>query len=724
MSTNTIKTSRNKLVVLLVIVASIAIAAAVADIVISAFTSTFDGEFRGYAAEQAVNSQSIAADTDLAIAGDRDAFQRLLHARQQFDHNLFMMLSGDSATFMPAAKGAALKQVELINGTWKGARDSVQKILDERDAILLANQIETSVDSGMPDLLAQWDQITKDLVQSSTATQRQIYLAGRQSVLGQRLINETNVLVGGAGDVAGAAQRLEPDLKRFIGVGQGLMVGDPALNISPVGVETIRPEIAHANASVASLKQNLQALTSLADDMVAAHKAAKQIDAASADLLGYVSKLQDVYERQVEARPFQPEYGYIIGGIALVILLITLYIYLLNGDARKAAAMQQRQTERNQEAILRLLDELGSLADGDLTVEVTVTEDITGAIADSINFALEALRDLVRTINDTSVQVDAAARGTRSTAADLAEASAHQSRQIATAGGQISDMAHSIEQVSANAERSTQVARQSVAIAHNGGQAVRRTIEGMNAIRETIQETSKRIKRLGESSQEIGDIVELINDIAEQTNILALNAAIQASMAGEAGRGFAVVADEVQRLAERSANATRQIEALVKTIQTDTNEAVMSMEESTSGVVTTAELAENAGSALDEIENVSNNIATLIQSISNSARQQAEAAADVSKTMNSIQEITSRTSRGTSATAQAIGKLAELATQLRTSVAGFKLPGQAPDAKVEAEQRAPARQAEPKLAKASAGDAADVEAENQREEIYLAEQQA
>ena len=194
-------------------------------------------------------------------------------------------------------------------------------------------------------------------------------------------------------------------------------------------------------------------------------------------------------------------------------------------------------------------------------------------------------------------------------------------------------MAASTEEVSGNAERSADVARHSVDVAHKGGEAVRRTIDGMNAIRETIQETSKRIKRLGESSQEIGNIVELINDIAEQTNILALNASIQASMAGEAGRGFAVVADEVQRLAERAANATKQIEVLVRTIQADTNEAVVSMERSTTDVVGGALLAENAGAALEEIEQVSNQIASLVQNISASSRQQASAAQNISRNM-------------------------------------------------------------------------------------------
>ena len=291
-------------------------------------------------------------------------------------------------------------------------------------------------------------------------------------------------------------------------------------------------------------------------------------------------------------------------------------------------------------------------------MQLEVTEDITGAISDSINYTVEALRDLVKTINDTAMQVDSAARQTEATASHLAEAAENQNTQITTATASIAQMAQSVEQVSTNAERAAEVASSSVKIAHKGGEAVRRTIDGMASIRETIQETSKRMKRLGESSQEVGDIVELINDIAEQTNILALNAAIQASTAGEAGRGFGVVADEVQRLAERAAGATRQIETLVRTIQSDTHEAILSMEQSTTGVVNGARLAEDAGHALDEIESVSNNIARLIQMISGAAREQAQVAGEVSSTMSVIQEITSQTAEGTAVTARSIGKLA------------------------------------------------------------------
>ncbi len=373
-------------------------------------------------------------------------------------------------------------------------------------------------------------------------------------------------------------------------------------------------------------------------------------------------------------------------GVALVLLaLAPLGMLLVQlGALRRAAERQlqatntQRQeNERNQRSILKLLDEMASLADGDLTVQATVTEDITGAIADSVNYAVEALRKLVATINASAMQVDASARQTQALGTQLGKASGVQTRQIASATESIAAMASSTEEVSGNAERAADVARHSVDVAHKGGEAVRRTIDGMNTIRETIQETSKRIKRLGESSQEIGNTVELISDIAEQTNILALNASIQASMAGEAGRGFAVVADEVQRLAERAATATKQIDVLVRTIQTDTNEAVVSMERSTTDVVGGALLAENAGAALEEIEQVSNQIASLVQNISVSSRSQSAAAQNIARNTQVLREVSTQTAESTQATAQAILKMAELAAALRKSVAGFRLPAAA-----------------------------------------------
>ncbi|WP_421621857.1 methyl-accepting chemotaxis protein [Alkalilimnicola ehrlichii] len=383
--------------------------------------------------------------------------------------------------------------------------------------------------------------------------------------------------------------------------------------------------------------------------------------------------------QRADDRWLQPALAGGLGGITLILLASSaLFSTRVFREMLAARAEDKRRVDeesrRNQVAILKLLDELEDLREGDLRTQATVGEEITGAIADAFNDAIDNLRSLVATINRTAEQVSASAEQTQATATRLAEASGQQAQQISSASTAIEDMAQSIDEVSRNAEESARVAQEAVNIATKGAEAVRATIEGMDTIREQIQETAKRIKRLGESSQEIGNIVELINDISDQTNILALNASIQAAMAGETGRGFAVVADEVQRLAERSGNATKQIEALVKTIQTDTNEAVLSMEQSTAGVVEGAQLAENAGDALREIESVSTDLAALIESISRASRQQANAAANVSDTMKVIQGITDETSAGTRATANSIGKLTALASDLRSSVAGFKLP--------------------------------------------------
>jgi twitching motility protein PilJ len=365
---------------------------------------------------------------------------------------------------------------------------------------------------------------------------------------------------------------------------------------------------------------------------------------------------------------------FLLAGLALVLVVLMMVAYYAARDYRRAAELQAEQSTRDQKAILTLLDELQPLADGDLTVQATVTEDITGAIADSINYAIEALRELVQTVNDSSILVDAAAKQTETTSKQLVRSAETQAKQAAAASDSVATMASSIEEISGNAERCSDVARHAVDIAHKGGEAVRRTIEGMNTIRETIQDTSKRIKRLGESSQEIGNIVELIEEIAEQTNILALNASIEASRAGEASRGFAVVADEVQKLAERSTAATRKIEVLVSTIQSDTNEAVVSMERSTTDVVGGALLAENAGAALDEIEQVSHQMASLIQNISSTGRGQSRLASAINKNMQVLRQISAKTTQSTAHTSVAISKLSELASQLRQSVRGFRLP--------------------------------------------------
>ena len=577
-------------------------------------------------------------------------------------------LAGDQAAF--GALDAGIKDVATLRRTGAGGRSSDWQQLESRAAAILARQTEVLAVNAAADRL-QTDAsllvvLANDLLDRSSATAAMQEFQQRADRI--REVSGT-IFEGGESAVGTIAE----DIGYLRNVANALS-GDPSdLDIRPLNDEGREVALVPVISSLSSMEEQATTLNSNIGEVSGLLQTQAELAASAGALLQSFSSGSGASSRLPEfLRNTWIPVGLVV--FAAILILGLLLLHAKSSVFEQTAKDHAEQNERNQQAILRLLDEMGSLADGDLTVEATVTEDITGTIADSFNFAIEELRKLVATVNDTALMVDTATKQTENTAAHLAKAADNQGKEINAATESIVSMAASIEEVSGNAERSSDVARHSVEVAHKGGEAVRRTIDGMNAIRETIQETSKRIKRLGESSQEIGNIVELINDIAEQTNILALNASIQASMAGEAGRGFAVVADEVQRLAERSTNATKQIEVLVRTIQADTNEAVVSMERSTTDVVGGALLAENAGAALDEIEQVSNQIASLVQNISSSARQQAGSAADVTRRTTRLREIGDQTGKATTATAASIAKLSELATQLRKTVEGFTLP--------------------------------------------------
>ncbi len=611
-----------------------------------------------------VNARSAAGAAASELAALSNSIP--LHASAAADGNLRAI---DSL-------GAGLERLEALVASetlpgspalWERLQRDGALVRGARDTLASVQQANASAAERLPEVVAGAGEIL-DAAGAPQIRQRFDAAAGD--------VRRSLTAMAAGGDVSAAAATASAGLDDMQRILSALGGGDePDIDVAAVedsaraaqlsAVDDLYAEFARdANAALAGaatlteIRESARALYRTADSLFASVTAGAAVAGAAG--AGLISR----------------ELWQVLGlvGLAFLASLIVGQAFLRSARIAGGASHQASQNERNQQAILRLLDELGSLADGDLTVQATVTEDITGAIADSINYAIEALRDLVATINDTSIMVDSAAKQTEAAAQHMSSSSRRQAKEVEATTSALSSIIASIEEVAGNAERSSDVARHSVDVAHKGGEAVRRTIDGMNTIRETIQETSKRIKRLGESSQEIGNIVELINDIAEQTNILALNASIQASMAGEAGRGFAVVADEVQRLAERSTNATKQIEVLVRTIQTDTNEAVVSMERSTTDVVGGALLAENAGAALDEIEQVSNQIASLVQNISESSREQGRVAHDIDNRTTNLKAISDKSGRETAATAAAIRKLSELASQLRQTVAGFQLP--------------------------------------------------
>ncbi|CAN1605637.1 methyl-accepting chemotaxis protein [Pseudomonas mediterranea] len=633
--------------------------------------STYDKQYIGHAGELRVLSQRIAKNATEAAAGKAAAFKLLSDARNDFALRWGYLKQGDPVTGLPPTPSTLRPQMRAVQLDWERLLKNTDAILSSEQTVLSLHQVAATLAETVPQLQVEYEKVVEILLQRG-APAAQVAMAQRQSLLAERILGAVNTVLAGDENASQAADTFGRDAARFGQVLNGMLQGDPALKISQVQDRDARARLSEISELFEFVSGSVDEILETSPELFKVRESAGNIFNLSQTLLDEASHLTTALENLAGGRAVHAIGGYVLGLLALmsIILIGLVMVRETNRQLRETA----EKNERNQNAIMRLLDEIADLADGDLTVTASVTEDFTGTIADSINYSVDQLRDLVATINLTAGQVAAAVQETQATAMHLAQASEHQAQQISEASTSINEMAQSIDQVSANAAESSAVAERSVEIANKGNEVVHNTIHGMDNIREQIQDTAKRIKRLGESSQEIGDIVSLIDDIADQTNILALNAAIQASMAGDAGRGFAVVADEVQRLAERSSAATRQIETLVRAIQADTNEAVISMEQTTSEVVRGARLAQDAGVALEEIEGVSKTLAALIQSISNAAQQQTTSAGQISLTMNVIQQITTQTSSGSTATAESIGNLAKMASQLRRSVSGFTLP--------------------------------------------------
>lgn len=636
----------------------------------------YDQQYFLEVSQQRVMAQQIAKSMLTALSGDSAAFAALSRTRNEFDASLRAMEDGNPAKKLPPLPKDMADSLKSMINAWQELRARADDVLAKQETILSLGEFIGVIDGAVPKLQEKTSKIVAALV-ASNAPSKQVADASRQLMLAQRIQNSIHSVMSGGEKATLAIDQFGRDSKEYARAMQGLLQGDAAAGIEKVTEAGASKLLREAEGLFSAINDQATEIVALTPSLLPALESVGEVGQVS-DLVSNAAERmihelgQSPGRISVLGIKVGPGFVTLFSGLAAA-LLLALGLVLLN-EARQREQESKQQNDRNQQAILRLLDEMGDLADGDLTVEATVTEDITGAIADSVNYAIEALRGLVMTINETTERVTASARESRATAIQLAEGSNQQALQITEASKAISSMAESVDNMSKEASQSAEIAQRSVEIAATGAESVRNTITGMDSIREQIQETAKRIKRLGESSQEIGDIVELIDDIADQTNILALNAAMQAAMAGEAGRGFAVVADEVQRLAERAGNATKQIEALVKTIQADTNEAMSSMETSTSGVVKVASLTEGAGEALKEIENVSNYIAESTRQIAQAAQFQSSQASRINEVMRAIQEVSVKSSEGTSQTAHAIGTLADMADELQRSVAGFRLP--------------------------------------------------
>lgn len=636
----------------------------------------------GAIGQSLMQSQRLAKSVSQALIGSPEAFPELKESSTALASNVRGLQSG-SAT-VPALGEAYSAEVGKIVPLMERAEKNAATVLGEQKTLTEVGTALRSVSRQSSDLLEVAETISSLKLQQN-APPAEISAAGQLVMLTQRIGKSASEFLTMEGVSPEAVFLLRKDLNSFKEIGEGLLDGSQELRLAPTRDEQTRERLTallkmyeETRAQAGGILGNLQGL-------VSAREAQTAIVAESEPLRKELEGLQDKLSSVSGLGLTGLLLLLIPAALALLAALGLAYVQLRDSRQRQMLAEQQRHSaelqqqegkrvnDANQAAILRLMNELQTVAEGDLTQEATVTEDITGAIADSVNYTVEELRSLVGNVQSTATRVAQTTSKVETTSTELLATSTEQLREIRETGQSVLDMAARINDVSAQAQESASVARQSLQAAESGLTAVQNAIGGMNSIRDQIQETSKRIKRLGESSQEIGEITELIADITEQTNVLALNAAIQAASAGEAGRGFSVVAEEVQRLAERSGDATRQIAALVKAIQTDTQDAVAAMERSTQGVVEGARLSDNAGTALSEIDSVSRRLADLIEQISSAASKEADQANEVASNIQHIFAVTEQTGESTRSTANQVRDLARMADELRQSVARFKI---------------------------------------------------
>ena len=622
-----------------------------------------------------MHSQRLAKASQQAIQGDISSFVELQDSRDQINNHVKTLTQGGKyrGNKIPPIIDRSKETLNEYIQKWHIEEKNISLILDNKSSLIsLGNAIEV-IESTNKQIYKLTEQLVERLDQfeglsneiAATEALRTLTLSFEKNTNALLINNNQNSITNISAD-------LENDREGIETINSAFSKGNKRLKISPLADKNAREIFTQIQALFNTIDSHARVVQKKALVVIETKALINKVLENNEKVFLASEKLDSLFQKQ-SGYAFSPLniIAYITGILAIVALFLFVKVYI--NDTRSRAQASEKENRRNQKAILRLLDDMGSFADGDLTVRATVTEDITGAMADSINYTIEELHILVEGINKASTQVAEASTQAQNVSSELLVAAQKQSENIEETTIAVLGIAESIGNVSKSAAESAQVAKRSLAAAEKGAIAVRESSAGMNEIRTHIQETAKRIKRLGENSQEIGEIVGLISDLTEMTNVLALNAAIQAASAGEAGKGFTVVAQEVQRLAERSAEATKQISALVKTTQSDTQEVVTAMEKSTFEVVEGGKLSDATGQALEEIEQVTNNLAKLIAGISDATQAQAQAADQVVRNMEEILKITRQTTDGTTQTTTSIKQISGFVTGLKESVSNFKI---------------------------------------------------
>ncbi|MDN3921029.1 methyl-accepting chemotaxis protein [Roseateles violae] len=629
-----------------------------------------------------MQSQRMAKSVSAALVGSPSAFAELRESVGTLTGVVDNLRTGEGP--LAAAPAAVQPSLDAVLPLVQRAEKNGKLVQTQEKVLTQVGQALRAINRQSSDLLESAEAVAAQSLQLNGSA-AEISAVGQLVMLTQRIGKSANEFLTQDGVSPEAVFLLGKDLNSFKLITDALLNGSPQLRLAGAKDAQLRERLSHLLTQYEQTRTQASAILSNLQGLVSAREAQTSILADSEPLRKGLEQIAAELEGAGGASlllillMLASLAALVIGALGFLRLYVSDQAHraqMAEAQKREAEAQEQeakRVNDANQAAILRLMNELQSVAEGDLTQQATVTEDITGAIADSVNYTVEELRNLVSQVQTTASRVTETTGQVDQTSTDLLAASKEQLHEIRATGEAVLQMAGRINEVSGQAQQTAEVARQSRQAAEQGLQAMQNNIAGMNSIREHIQETSKRIKRLGESSQEIGEITELISDITEQTNVLALNAAIQAASAGEAGRGFSVVAEEVQRLAERSGDATRRIAALVKTIQTDTHDAVAAMERSTLGVVQGTKLSDAAGSALEEIDSVSRRLDQLIAQISSQALSEAASANEVASNIQHIFAVTEQTSEGTRSTAQMVHELSRSADALKASVARFKV---------------------------------------------------